>query len=512
MLNLAKEYKAGVYLRISKEDKEKKNSISSQKAIVEKYAKDHNYEIVEEYIDNGYSGILSSRPALDKMMLDIVRKQINMVIVKDTSRLTRDKNLTSYFTDIFFPDNDIRFISVTEYVDTGERYDIDDMVALRGIINQSYLDDISKKIKAVKTEFKKQGKFIENSVPYGYKKDSNNKYQLVIDIVAADVIKEIFSLYLEGIKPFDIAKELNNRNIKTPSVYQNLNQKAKCWTNKIVSRILANPVYTGRLPINKYSNDYKQKKTKVTPNNKLEFCENTHEPIISIDDFEEVQRRRASRTKNERTEYLYLLKDLVYCNNCGCKLTYKNDKPLRRNSKGIILGKKNENGRFVCEEHARNKSVCKYNDIKITEKALNEIVLKRVSKRLKEIQIEKYGSLVESEVVKAIPAKSDEKKLKMELDKQEKYFKILYTKKVEGIISEDEFLEKYNVHQNKINEIKEELDSLGEKNKMKNFPKQVNKLIIDFSDTKKFDNTMLKKFVEKIEVNRNNKIDIFLKV
>ena len=121
MLNLAKEYKAGVYLRISKEDKEKKNSISSQIAIVEKYAKDHNYEIVEEYIDNGYSGILSSRPALDKMMLDIVRKQINMVIVKDTSRLTRDKNLTSYFTDIFFPDNDIRFISVTEYVDTGER-------------------------------------------------------------------------------------------------------------------------------------------------------------------------------------------------------------------------------------------------------------------------------------------------------------------------------------------------------------------------------------------------------
>ena len=238
MLNLAKEYKAGVYLRISKEDKEKKNSISSQKAIVEKYAKDHNYEIVEEYIDNGYSGILSSRPALDKMMLHIVRKQINMVIVKDTSRLTRDKNLTSYFTDIFFPDNDIRFISVTEYVDTGERYDIDDMVALRGIINQSYLDDISKKIKAVKTEFKKQGKFIENSVPYGYKKDSNNKYQLVIDIEAAEVIKEIFSLYLEGIKPFDIAKELNNRNIKTPSMYQNLNQKAKCWTNKIVSRIL----------------------------------------------------------------------------------------------------------------------------------------------------------------------------------------------------------------------------------------------------------------------------------
>ena len=151
-------------------------------------------------------------------------------------------------------------------------------------------------------------------------------------------------------------------------------------------------------------------------------------------------------------------------------------------------------------------------DIKITEKALNEIVLKRVSKRLKEIQIEKYGSLVENEIVKSIPAKSDEKKLKTELDKQEKYFKIIYTKKVEDIITEDEFLEKYNVNQSKINKLKEELDRLGEKNKTKNFPKQVNKLILDFSDTKKFDNAMLKKFVEKIEVHRNNQIDIFLKV
>lgn len=509
---MAKVYRAGVYLRISKEDKEEKNSISSQKAIAETYAKKHNYIIAEEYIDNGYSGILSSRPALDKMMLDIIRKRINMVIVKDVSRLTRDKNLTSYFTDIFFPDNDIRFISVTEYVDTGERYDIDDMVALRGIINQSYLDDISKKIKAVKTDFKKQGKFIEKSVPYGYMKDDNNKHQLVIDIYAAEVIKEIFSLYLKGIKPFDIANELNNRKIKTPSEYQNLKAQAKVWTNKIISRILANPVYTGRLAINKYNTDYKAKKKSVTPNNKLEFCENSHEPIISIEDFNEVQKRRASRTKNERTEYLYLLKDLVYCKNCGCKLTYKNENPLRRNSKGVILGNKNENGRFVCEEHSRNKKICKYNDIKITEKALNEIVLKRVSQRLKEIQIERYGSTIENEVVKSIPEKSNERNLKMELDKQEKYFKTIYGKKVEGVISEEDFIEKYNVYKNKVNEIKEELDRLGEKKKTQNLSKQVNKLILDFSDTKRFDNAMLKKLLEKIEVNRNNEIDIFLKV
>ena len=149
-----KEYRAAIYLRLSKEDKEINNSIDIQRKITTKYAMEHNYDIVEEYIDNGYSGILSSRPAFNKLIIDITRKKINMLIVKDMSRLTRDKNMTSYYTDIFFPDNDVRLISVTEYIDTGERYEIDDVVALRGIVNQSYLEDISRKIKAVKKNYK----------------------------------------------------------------------------------------------------------------------------------------------------------------------------------------------------------------------------------------------------------------------------------------------------------------------------------------------------------------------
>src|SRR5699024_7840823 len=109
-----KEYRAAIYLRLSKEDREINNSIDMQREITTQYAKEHKYKIIDEYIDNGYSGILSSRPGLNKMMIDIIRNKINMVIVKDMSRLTRDKNMTSYYTDIFFPDNDVRLISVTE--------------------------------------------------------------------------------------------------------------------------------------------------------------------------------------------------------------------------------------------------------------------------------------------------------------------------------------------------------------------------------------------------------------
>ena len=151
-----KEYKAGIYLRLSKEDINTNNSIEAQRDITSKYAKEHGFAIVKEYVDNGWSGILDSRPALNEMIIDIVKKHINMVIVKDLSRLTRDKNKTGYYTEIFFPDNDVRLISVTEFIDSGERYEIDDTIMLRGIMNQSYIADISKKIKSVKTNMKKQ--------------------------------------------------------------------------------------------------------------------------------------------------------------------------------------------------------------------------------------------------------------------------------------------------------------------------------------------------------------------
>ena len=164
-----REYRAGIYLRLSKEDIQENNSIEAQRTITTEYAIKNGFNVVAEYEDNGYSGMLDSRPSLDRMIVDIIRNKINMVIVKDISRLTRDKNKTGYYTEIFFPDNDVRFISVTELIDSGERYEIDDSIMLRGIVNQYYVEDISKKIKSVKTNMKMNGNFVEHKVPYGYK-------------------------------------------------------------------------------------------------------------------------------------------------------------------------------------------------------------------------------------------------------------------------------------------------------------------------------------------------------
>lgn len=307
-----KNYSAGIYLRLSKEDSETNNSIDFQREITTKYAKEHNYTIVKEYVDNGYSGILESRPALDKMIRDIVRNNINMVIVKDTSRLTRDKNLTSYYTDVLFPDNDIRFISVTEYIDTGERYEIDDVVALRGIVNQCYVEDVSKKIKAVKRNFKEQGKFIEGSVAYGYKKDKNDGYRLVIDEEVEDVIKFIYNSYLNGIMPFEIAKELNKKGIATASQYFRSKKQGKVWTSSMVNRILQSPIYAGNMVLNKYVSNLRLKKMEKTRNCNYEVLKDTHPAIISQEDYDRVQQMKKKQSKKCKKNLLLFIKRATF--------------------------------------------------------------------------------------------------------------------------------------------------------------------------------------------------------
>ena len=245
-----KEYRAGIYLRLSREHEEENNSIEAQREITTQYAVKNGYKIVKEYVDNGYSGILDSRPKLNEMMLDISRGFINMIIVKDLSRLTRNKNKTGSYTEVIFPDKDVRFISVTEMLDSGERYEIDDSIMLRGIVNQYYITDISKKVRANKSAMKASGQFIENSVPYGYKKSEDDKHKIIIDENVADNIKKIYDMYISGKTSSQIADYLNKSKIKTPSRYMELKNWTKNWSTEQINDILSNLFYCRR-----YSNE-----------------------------------------------------------------------------------------------------------------------------------------------------------------------------------------------------------------------------------------------------------------
>ncbi len=504
-----KEYKAGLYLRLSHEDIQENNSIEAQRMITTEYAIKNKYNITQEYVDNGYSGMLDSRPELNRMIVDILTNKINMVIVKDISRLTRDKNKTGYYTEIFFPDNDIRFISVTEMIDSGDRYEIDDSIILRGIVNQYYVADISKKIKSVKTNKKKNGEYVENSVPYGYKKDTENKYKVLIDENVSEHVKLIFKMYIQGYSQGQIAKLLTSLGIDTPKKYKGQKVKVNEWRNDTIGRILKDPFYVGKMIINKYVTDYRTKKTKKTPREKWILVQGKQEPLVSIEDYEKVQQMLKDKFSKPKQKYEYLLKGLVYCGYCKSRLQYK----YRTRTK--IRDKYLENPQkcwyYKCRMVYRFPSICDKGHT-IQEKKINEIVLQSLKKRLSKFKIDEYtGKVIDEYKKNDANCKLLEQYIKRK-KKLESEVTALYNKKLESIISIDNFKEQYTKLKLKIKKIESKILQLEEICKTKDIDEKIKNIIIDFKNGKEFTNEVIKQLIERIEVYEDMKIDIMYKV
>lgn len=504
-----KEYKAGLYLRLSHEDIQENNSIEAQRMITTEYAIKHKYNIVDEYVDNGYSGMLDSRPELNRMIVDILTNKINMVIVKDISRLTRDKNKTGYYTEIFFPDNDIRFISVTEMIDSGDRYEIDDSIMLRGIVNQYYVADISRKIKSVKTNKKKNGEYVEHYVPYGYKKDTEDKYKVLIDENVSENVRLIFKMYIQGYSQGQIAKHLTSLGIDTPKKYKGQKAKINEWRNDTIGRILKDPFYAGKMIINKYVTDYKTKKTKKTPREEWILVQGKQEPLVSIEDYEKVQQILKDKFSKPKQKYEYLLKGLVYCGHCKSRLQYK----YRTRTK--IRDKYLENPQkcwyYKCRMVYRFPGICDKGHT-IQEKKLNEIVLQSLKKRLSKFKIDEYtGKVIDEHKKNDANYKLFEQYIKRK-KKLESEVTALYNKKLESMISIDNFKEQYTKLKLEIKEIESKILQLEEICNPKEIDEKIRNIIIDFKNGKEFTNEVIKQLIERIEVYEDMKIDIIYKV
>lgn len=500
-----KNYKAGIYLRLSKEDNNPNNSIDTQREITLNYARKNNFDVIKEYADNGWSGILESRPALNEMIIDILHKKINMLIVKDLSRLTRDKNKTGYYTEIFFPDNDIRFISVNDYIDSGERYEIDDTIMLRGIVNQSYLADVSKKIKSVIDNMKKQGMYVQCKAPYGYKKSKTEKHKLVIDEDVADNVRLIFKMYSEGMSQGKIAKELTKRGIDTPKKYKGQKVPINEWRNDSIGRILRNPTYTGALIINKYKTDYLTKKTIKTKCENWQVIENTHEAIIDKELFDKVQKLLKANFHKPKRKYEYLLKDLVYCGHCGAKMQYKSRRRTKNHNKIITDGE--ENWYYKCRMLYRFPSICDKGHT-IKEKALNDIVIHSLNKKLREVQLEKEANKIKEEYKKGNSKYNSLLKVKSLKQKIENDIKVLYDKKLDENISVEQFKKEYAILKLKESETVEQIKQLEEESKYIISDENILKIIEGFKTAENFDNEVMKKLINRIEVFEDKTVNI----
>ena len=249
-----KKYKAGVYARISISESNiggDRTSIVNQKSIIEEYCRNKDIEIVDYYIDDGYSGGNFDRPSFNRMLDDLNKKIINLVITKDISRLGRDFIGTGNYIYKYFPEHDIRYIAVLDNYDSLNPSISDDIIPFKAVLNDMYLKDISRKIKSSRHELMRKGYYMGSTVPYGYKRSVTDSRILEIDEYSSFIVKGIFSLKDKGNSSSSIARLLTDEGIEPPSIYNkrniNISKFSDIWKAETIDYILSNEVYIGKM-------------------------------------------------------------------------------------------------------------------------------------------------------------------------------------------------------------------------------------------------------------------------
>lgn len=343
-------YIAGLYLRLSKDDETKGESVSigTQRSLLTEYCHSHQYVIYNEYIDDGYSGLNFDRPGFRALLEDVEHGAINLVITKDLSRLGRDYIMTGYYSEIFFQTKGVRYIALADDVDSLKGYN--EIAPFKNILNDMYATDISKKVKNAKRQRAKQGLFIASQTPYGYKKDPDNRNQLIVDSEAAETVRLIFSLSAQGFGNVAIASELKAKKIQTPSVYKFFNgdQKfarypavADCkyydWCAGTIGGILRNRIYLGELTSLKTEVvSCKTKQRMLVPPERQIVTPNAHEALITPELFEQAQLARKNHTCVANVHRDNLFRGKLFCECCGHPLTISS-KQLKDRKADIYL-------------------------------------------------------------------------------------------------------------------------------------------------------------------------------
>lgn len=313
---------AAMYVRLSKEDtkQEDSNSIKNQQAYISKYAKQEGMAISHTYIDDGYSGASFNRPGFQLLLRDIEEKEVKTVLVKDLSRFGRDYIEVGRYVQRMFAAKRVRFISIADQYDTAKGTINDHylMFPIKNFLNESYCRDISQKVRAAQSVRRKNAQYIGSVPPYGYKRDSTNKYKLVIDEQIAPIIQLIFQLKIEGYSSRAIAKKLDQLHVPTPYTYRTKQQK--CWDTAQIIRILKHEVYIGSLIQGRYKKiNFKSKALIELPREEWSIHEQCHEPIISKETFY-LANVFANRDVMSHQKQPYLLTGLVYCSDCHCQM------------------------------------------------------------------------------------------------------------------------------------------------------------------------------------------------
>ena len=343
-----------LYERLSRDDEMvgDSNSIVNQKKMLEDYAKQNGYTNIEHFTDDGYSGGSFDRPDWKRMVAGIEDGSIGTVIVKDMSRIGRDYLQVGFYTEVMFKEKEVHFIAIANGVDNQKR-ESSEFAPFLNIMNEWYIRDSSRKVTTVLRARGMEGKHTANNAIYGYRKSEEDKNQWVIDEEAAEVVRRIYRMSLEGKGPYEIARILSEEQIERPSYYLAKRGLGTCrsnnntttpyvWRGATVSDILSKPEYMGHtVNFRSYKESYKDKRAKKTPKEDWVIFKNTQEAIVSEEMWNKVQGLRKTARRTDTVGEANPFTGLLYCADCGAKMyNHRGGAGRARNWKGELNGKR----------------------------------------------------------------------------------------------------------------------------------------------------------------------------
>ena len=349
-----------LYCRLSQEDANEgdSNSIANQKDILLRYAKEHRFPNPTFFVDDGYSGTNYDRPGFQQMLSEIEAGKVVVVLTKDLSRLGRNSSLTGLYINFTFPKYSVRYIAINDHFDTIDPNSTDnDVAGIKNWFNEFFAKDTSRKIRAVQKAKGERGVPLTTNVPFGYRKDPEDRTKWIVDEAAALVVKRIFKLCMEGRGPMQIAKLLQAEKVLNPTSYKR-REGIKSpspetadpyhWNTNTVVHILERREYTGcTVNFKTYTNSIWDKKQRETPIEKQAVFYNTHPAIIEQEVFDKVQQIRKQRHRRTKTGKSSLFSGMVYCADCGAKMRYCTTNYFEKRQ-----------DHFVCANYRSNTGSC----------------------------------------------------------------------------------------------------------------------------------------------------------
>lgn len=339
---MIRRWRLGKYIRLSKEDlkkakegKDDSNSVKNQRNLLDEYYENHldEFESSSEYVDDGHTGTDADRENFQRLLADVMSGRINCVIVKDLSRFARNYSDAGSLIDNLFVQMGVRFISLAENVDSFKDPDSvsNIIVPITNVMNDNYCYQTSKKIRQVFDYKRRNGQYIGSFAPYGYVKHPKDKHQLIVDPEAAEIVKQIFSMFLKGTSKRAIGMHLNEHGIPSPSAYKQMKELPvsargsdnPMWGGRMIHAILTNPTYTGDLAQGRSRvKSYKVHQIETVPKEEWVQVAGTHEAIIDYETFDKVQDllQRDTRTSPKGRE-VHLFSGFLKCADCGKAVT-----------------------------------------------------------------------------------------------------------------------------------------------------------------------------------------------